>query len=353
VAQVIVDTSTLIALALATKERDIPAGDTRELWEYHGGIDGGIEALILNETVLIDRPSVDRNASNLPELMQFASIGQSATTETESDIYSAVTMAYVPHLKGGSSSTDLFRMHTEEWIAAEVGAASYYPSSDWRDIETELTNPEARELASRLRDKFAKHTPYSGAACALLLRTLYYDYLQRRCEADLVLHPLKAIYREAPKSSAGSSVLQLFDSKVRAAFYDRKKRWLGRDDLTISVPMLTNFILASCKSWEDLARVVFEVRVSPAAAKFREGMSELGAALRAKENAKVDEVLGELSAREVEWSRQLGSGGASKRISLSVPFIGVGTEITIPDKKLKVSTGDKILGFVHMLLAVA
>ena len=352
-AQVIVDTSTLIALALATKERDILAGNTRQLWEYHGGIDGGIEALVLNETVLIDKPSVDRNSSDLPELMQFTSIGRPATTETESDIYSAVTAAYMPHLKGSSSSADLFRMHTEEWIAAEVGAANYYPSSDWRDIETELTNPEARELAARIRAKFAKHTPYSGAACALLLRTLYYDYLQRKCEADLVLHPLKAIYRESPKSSGGSSVLQVFDSKVRAAFYDRKKRWLGRSDLDITVPMLTNFILASCKSWGDLPQVLFEVRASPAAVRFREGMTELGAALRAKQNSKVDEILGELSAREVEWSRQLGSLGASKRISLSVPFIGVGTEITVPDKKLKASTADKILGFVHILLGAA
>lgn len=49
---VIVDTSTLIALALATREKNVPAVDTHEFWSYHGGIDGGIDALVLNERIL-------------------------------------------------------------------------------------------------------------------------------------------------------------------------------------------------------------------------------------------------------------------------------------------------------------
>ncbi len=46
------------------------------------------------------------------------------------DVYRAVLAGYVPHVEVTAPEfEDLFRMHTEGWMAAEVGAKGYYPSA--------------------------------------------------------------------------------------------------------------------------------------------------------------------------------------------------------------------------------
>ena len=347
--EVLVDTSTLIGLALAAATKGIPAGDTNSLWRHHVDIDGGIDALVLSEKVLFDKPSIDRNTEDLPTLGQFTTMGRLVGDHAESEVYAAVGKNYLHHIEGTPAALDLFRMHTTPEIAAEVGARVYFPSASWEDVASELQDDGAKDLAVALHARFASHGPRWGAACALLLRTLYYDELQRSYGVDLVLHPLKAAYRETPRSSE-SSVLNIFDKTVREAFYRRKKDWLGRDEVTVDIPLLTQFVLGKCRSWADLPGVIADIRTSEVAAKFREGVSELGDALRQRQNETVDAVLAELSARQAEWSKQLGSGRLTKKLSLSVPFIGVHADFNVPDRKLKQSPADKILGFVQLLL---
>lgn len=202
----------------------------------HGGIDAAIEALILYDELAFDGPSVKRNADKFPSILELTRRGEllgEADETLENDIYSSVIQIYVPRLTAMSPECEnLFRMHTEPWMAAEIGAAHYYPSSRWLDIESELTG-EAATLAQSLHNQFSQYTPFSGAACAMLIRTLYYDRLQQFANADLMLHPLKGAFlggvnTDRPKYNAWDSttILDIFDEEVRHAYYEaRQNGW--------------------------------------------------------------------------------------------------------------------------------
>jgi len=349
VAGVIVDTSTLIGLSLAAQEQAVPPRDTVALWHYHGDIDGGINAIVLYEDILVDQASVDRNLGDLPMLEAFAAFASHISGSPEASVYSAIEAKYLGQVQGSRKSTQLFGMHTDASTAREVGVARRYPSATWRDIEREL-GPGAKQLARGLREKLAPFVPSSGAACALLLRTLYYDELQRRSQTDLILHPAKAIFRD-PTPGEGSSVLDVFDERVRKAFSERKRDWLGRDELSVEVPLLSEYVLGQCKAWTDLPKVLADLRHTKQAREFRRGIEALCSALKARDNVTVDKILGQLEAQCQQWEVQLGILRRTKKIRLSVPLIGVSTEVDIPDNTLSKSAADKIIGFVHLLLS--
>lgn len=363
--QTILDTSSLIALALAQRDSDIRAGDSHSFWCAHGGIDAAIEALVLHDDLVFDGPSIRRNLDALPELGALTSHGEllwESDTTLESRIYSSILRTYVPQIaKTDQSLVDLFRMHMEDWMAAEVGVKGCFPSVHWGTILRQL-NGEASALASSLQERFGVNTPMSGAACALLLRTLYYDRLQQFASAHLILHPLKGAFlggikeEDDPKALPpdggwkSSTILSIFDEKVRRAFYERKKHWLGRVDLQFEVPILTNFVLGRCKTWRDLTAVVGDVRNSSKARGFREGMRYLTNAVTKRQNKEVDEILSRLSAAATEWSTDLRPKSLTRKVRVTLPIINVGSELDVPDIKLGKNAGDHLLVFVSSLL---
>ena len=97
----IIDTSSLIALALAEQENEISHGDTYTFWRSHGGIDGAIEALILYDELVVDSPSIHRNADRLPRLQDYAERCRLIGTEEdfEDKVYRAVLSSYVPQVE--------------------------------------------------------------------------------------------------------------------------------------------------------------------------------------------------------------------------------------------------------------
>jgi hypothetical protein len=362
----ILDTSSLIALALAQRDNETPKHDSHAFRRAHGGIDEAIEALVLYDEVLFDGPSLRRNFARLPQLLDLSKLGKRLGEDDstlERKVYASVLRDYVPRIQDpGPGSQHLFRMHTEAWMAAELGVESYYPSAEWRDIESELTD-EAAAVAKSLRERFGPHVPYSGAACALLLRTLYYDCLQQFASANLVLHPLKEhVATQLGKQGTlprnqiwgdgvGANLLDIFDINVRKAFYERKERWLGRPDLTYEVPMLTAFVLNKCKSWQDLFQVVEELRNSKRASLFRESVRRLLDAAEQRRNEEVEEVLSQLNQAADEWSKDVRAKSVSKKVTVSVPLININTELEIPDVKFSRTTGEKLLVFIHSILA--
>jgi hypothetical protein len=350
----IIDTSSLIALALAEQESDIVRGDTHTFWRSHGGIDGAIEAFILYDDLVLDGPSLHRNADRLPQLHGYAKrcrlIG--VAEDFEDRVYQSVLNNYVPHVEVSNPAyRDLFHMHTQAWMAAEVGARAYSPSVGWREIEHFLTG-QAALVAAGLRKRFGENVPMAGAACALLLRTLYYFQLQQWHSTDLILHPLKGRFLEAPPRY-GAHILGMFDDSVRTAFHERKTKWLGRSDLSFEIPALTSFVLNQCRSWKDLLRVVEEVRESKPAVQFRAGLNELLHALARRDNLTVDAILGELERACESWSRSLSESREEKKrlFRVSVPILGVAPTHTATEGDAEQSPARQLLVFIHAVMS--
>ena len=363
----ILDTSTLITLALAQRDQNIHKRDSHSMHAAYGGLDEAIQAFILHDNLVFDGPSVRRNIDELPQLSGYCKLGAQLWKEDltlEQRIYQSLLDTYVPRMEASENAIDLFRLHTEEWMAREVGVTTYYPSARWRDIESELT-PQGMQLASELRRLFGNQTPFSGAACALLLRTLYYDRLQQMTSANLILHPLKgeliarigkdsALAPSVMEESAGSdhllNILDIFDQSVRKAFYERKNKWLGRNDLSYDVPLLTAYVLNKCREWADLSKVIEDVRESKQAVGFRRGIRDLLSASEDHRNEDVEDILQALSSAADRWSKDIREPRVTKKVKISVPIIGIGLDVDVPDKKLNRKASDRILVFVHMLL---
>ena len=358
----ILDTSSLITLGIA--ERAISrfhskgiaevGNHYRSHYRFFGGIDQAIEAFILYDEIYLDAPSVRRNTDKLPELQNYSSFCQLVGEEEEAEnkIYQAILRDYVPHIHVETEQfVNVYRMHTEDWMCREMGISRIFPSAGWRNIESKLTD-DAKQVAKSMREQIGKYTPNSGAALVQLIRMMYYDYLQQIYHLDLILHPLKANFRKEEIRS-GLNILDMFDDSVRKAFYERKQKWLGNKDLSVNIPILTSFILNKCKDKSDLPKIIQEVRESKSATAFRHGLNELLTAASEHNNQEVDEVLAQLQEAVSQWNTKLGTSTPTKKIRVSVPFVGISTELEIPYKKLGKSTGDRLLVFVHEILAGA
>lgn len=365
----IVDTSTLIILAQAERNTSIRNKDAYGLRKTFGGIDEAIQAFILHDNLLFDGPSLRRNVDRLPELMKYCGFGKTLCEEDltlEQRVYESMLKNHFPTLRKPEGTSEFFRMHTEDSLATEVEAGRYYPSTPYRDIASELT-PQG-QLAARalltLCQSFSKDK-YSGAACETLLRTLYYDQLQQLTSANLVLHPLKGQFMgwiKADGSYSGQqyhsdswttsrSILSMFDKSARRAFYERKQKWLGRGDLTYDVPMLTSYVLNKCSTWADLPKTISEVRESKQAREFRRATKQLLDASKNHDNREVDETLNALSSAADRWSIDLHEPTLKKKVKVSVPLVGIGIDVDVPDFKLNKNTADRLLVFVHMILS--
>src|ERR1019366_5744869 len=97
----ILDTSSLIALALAQRDTQTPSRDDQAFRHAHGGIDEAIEAFVLYDDLVFDGPSLKRNAERLPELLSLSRFGELLWEDDptlESRIYTSVLRSYVPHI---------------------------------------------------------------------------------------------------------------------------------------------------------------------------------------------------------------------------------------------------------------
>ncbi len=352
---VILDTSSLISLALMQQRADNSPPNASNLQNLHSGVDAAIEALVLYDELLVDGPSVSRNRLRLPEIQPFVSMCRTIATNEgdEEQIYRDVLRNCIDHITGGNNLlAELFEYPVEEFMAAEMGVAPYYPSAQWQDVEDHLGG-EAAKLAAAISVKSAGTSRASGAACLLLLRTLYYNQLQQTNNSDLILHPMKAAYYEDDSElRTGNTILNLFDEKVRKSFYERKMQWFGRPDLSFQIPMLTSYVINRCSMWRDLPKVIEEVRNSNEAKAFRTGLAAFIGAVESHDNQKVDAIVSELTTASEGWSHSINRKGLTKAVKVTIPFTQASTEFNLPDKKIgKSSSGEKMLVFLHTIVS--
>lgn len=376
-ATTILDTSSLIALALAQRDGHY-SGDAYGFWKAHREIDQAIEAFVLYDDLLLDEASVQRNALGLPQLEQLSRVGRpvgGAGSVAEKRAYELVLQSYLPVYGRDFAEAAIANVVDSSSLGLfEVAGHGQYHSS-FRNVAAELTDEgrHAMEVAGYYVHEAIRDMGQRAPQCdlkvqaALIMRTFYYLCLQQEARSDLVLHPQKGriverIRHEATNNLSvdqqigqqGSAVLNRFDESVRRSFYDRKARWLGYEDRAFEIPLLTAYVLKKCKRWENLLEVIADVRERGEARQFRASLARLVAATRAHENEEVDKVLAELDAAVETWSASLKQQPLRKKITVGLPIPGVlQTDIDFPDKKLTKSHADGLLVFVHSLLAGA
>lgn len=339
--EVIVDTSSLIAFEMATYDGGTPAEISyREM----GGVSNTIDALILYARATVDGLSCERNIERYPGLERLISNFEvvTLTAPEEQRAYGSIEVLR-DHIHG-SAGSELFRGHTEQWMTAECNGGYPYPSARWDDVEQGLP-PELRHWAQLLRG-----TAVWGAACVSLLRTFYYQSLQQMIGGDLLLDPWKAAFYDG----ARPDILSIFDETVRKEFKQRKEKWLGIKPVEFSCPMLTSYVLNKSRQLSDVLDIALDLRESREAVSFRQGMRELREAIEKSDNVLLDEIMAALEDAAKNWSSRLGTPIVpDKRIKLSVPFINLGIDLDIPDRRLRRTTADKLLVFIHKILRYA
>ena len=345
---VLIDTSTLITVALASDERTIEITDTVAMRRKYGsGLDGAISAMILYDDPLVDRASLDRNTPQLPSLDRLRKTWRAGEVEADEDsVYALVGEKYVAHLDAAKHLEGLAVLEADAALVAEVNS-QFGPAGSWREIEREL-HGEARKLAIELREMFGASAPASAAACGTLLRTFYYDCVQQVIGADLVVHPAKAVLREESRGAA-TRILDAFENSVRAVFMERRRMYLGEYS-DYQVPMLTQYVLSHAKSWADIPEAVLKVRNSSKAATFREGVCELLEGATEQDRSRQQRALEKLDTARLAWQEELGPTTVTTPVTLSVPILGVEKEWKFPDIVVNRRAADKVLPFVHLLL---
>ena len=345
---VLIDTSSLISFAKAAK-LEFPPKNNTTFSKVQPGLESTIEALVLYDNIWVDGPSINRNRKVYPYLDSIISHCKilELNHSDEQLAYSSINELY-NNIQGDSKTINLFRGYTEDWLSNECLISYIYPSAKWVDVENDL--PEnLKQIAKKLRIKLGEFVPFSGAACLAIIRTIYYQALQRKYGTDLLLHPWKGAFYE--QNGYGANIINMFDEGVRNAFYRRKEKWLGGKELEIKFPLITQHVLKQSKSWEDVLNKSIELRLSKEAKGFRQAVNDLVSALKNNDNVLVDEILSSLDSAQVIWKKQLGGPlHPERKITFTVPFINVGTEFRIKNKLWRNRSGDKILIFIHKLL---
>jgi hypothetical protein len=262
-----------------------------------------LEAIILYDSVHLDGPSVRRNDYALETFEGLCDVVKliEMSPEDEGYCYSSI-LELTNHIAANPDVIDLFRGHTQTWMTDECGAEYTYPSSRWSDVERVL--PEnLLPIAQKLKTSFGSYLPFSGAACLALIRTFYYQGLQKHFGYNLLLDPWKGNFYES--ASFGPSIVNMFDKTVRDNFIQRKRKWLSNQEVNIKIPMLSQYILNKMESWDGLVPICLDLRQSKLAIAFREGITHLVRAIEKNDNVMIDEILSSLESAQISWSKNL------------------------------------------------
>lgn len=355
----ILDITSLIRLAaVMIRLPAVPKEERIHLGYKASDIDTAIEALVLYDSVLLDGHAWEKNLETLPELTHFSRFCQSIpiSPEKERQIYDSLTRNFVSRLEAtienyeGLCTLDAVRsIFLETGIRFPVGGG--FNSFGWEDLENGLSEGPAKAIRS-LKHRFGQYSQDASAACLLLLRTLYYHELQREYGTDLILHPLRGVYFQS-KPRIGANILGMFDQTIRREFEARKCEWLGLHNPNIELPLLTSYVLRKCDTWANLLDVIDEIRSQEAAVDFRNGLRTLRLAIDHSDNKTIDEILKDLKSAQDNWAKNLNAEGPKRKLHISVPYIGISTDIEVSRFRVRKRAGEKMLVFIHTLLSEA
>ena len=271
---VLIDTSSLIDLALGFDERNNNQGFSRVTFSMAEAI----EALILYDVVRVDGPSyrgfaegqrttrylhmqaTEEIRQRLQALSTFFApieVSDEEMLEIYSDALSFLDQSLRPR-------TDRYDRYEESLYSrlpyhlgddtSDMDAGVYgTPSSDLEHIRSAVP-----ELAVQLEQFVSvlqrKGHPSRAAWAVPLIRLLYYQNLQERHQLHFVPHPTKATitHSERVKNTLGKSIIDYFDKNVRANFEKRKRDILGTSDLNMPLPLVADFVLHGVRDWSQL-----------------------------------------------------------------------------------------------------
>lgn len=324
---VLVDTSTLIAL------NRWPESLRPRLADFDWT--GVIEALVLFDRVILDGPSVQRNQDMLgwlPDMDDGTRIESLRKDEVGALYLRAATLFQQLDWKKIRLQPGGSQLAAQEFtLPMELHSVTL-----WSEVEAHLSEEQSWEVADAFGRPMRKalQTRFDSGPTIGLIRHFYYLALQERTGGALLLHPEKTFSGQAPRYGYAEQILGAFDRKVRKAYEDRRRAWLGDTPRHLPLPPLTRFVLqeAHQRSW-NLGRTISWMREQPEVRSFRRGMRMLDDLVAAGDDQGVDAVLHELEAAAGTWAEKLGTrGGPAKRLSLQValPFVQPAVDVSVP-----------------------
>lgn len=341
----LVDTSTLLWLRL---DSFAPARHTPP-WEA-----AALECLVLFDRVLLDGPTIHANRERLQWTTDVGPGFQILDLDPQavSDLYlrGAELFQQMPDVRlrdvlpGG---------HTPPALAAEYPGTHFYPSTYWDDVVRGLDRrEETRGVLRAFTSAFGSQPRVFGHGPLLLIRLFYYLALQESAGSALLLDRSKAYHDDSPEYGHASRILGVFTEQVRAAYLQRKEKWLGAAQPAVPTPVLAHYVKATAerRGW-SLGRVVAWLREQPEVHAFRAGMAALTDATERGDARTIDEIMAELDEAAQQWSVRLGTPVHRRTIPVTVALPFVESQVRVPLPNLPRTPGRKLLVFINMLLS--
>ncbi len=312
-------------------------------------IENVIEAFLFYDEIIIDERSIKQslgyNVSNL-ELFdkpycRFLQTSESEEEKIYTDIISSfgLSSAMVSSIAHSIPNdwASFYDPHNnltlKGFIRNEEVIGSYYSA-----YITSFIDSIQREQAINNIEKIPSKVIYE------IVRYLYYIYLQKREEAQLMIHPCR---------DALPSIMDIdyhrFDwllSKPNQIWNDKVKERYGVMPNTLPVPFIAAYILSKTKSFNDFVGVLEEVRSSKEAVNFRKAFNNLILFDKNNDESKIERIRREFKETILNWEDNLNivPGYRCKTITITCPFVSF--DVDIPyiggDK-----TARNLLTFIH------
>jgi hypothetical protein len=363
--KVILDTTTILDFArflnlFASSNFQHVKIDIQKNIEIMESIENIIEALILYDEVLIDGKSFffnykDENLvlSNFTNACSFIEL----TDEQEESIYKKISTKlkegnFIDYIKRDNFFDYTFKDYPQLRDAYEADHDNFWYESFYKvyhnDFLLGLKNGNFMEI-------YNQSNPTIKQFFYHLIRCFYYHELQITNSSQLVINPKRFELAQTffgHKKIYTNNIIEIFDNEVRKKLYSKEKRWLGEGNDSLLMPMVTSYVFNMCKSWEDLYKVIIEVKNSKEAVLFRNGLSELIKAVKDEDLVTINDTLSSLDDAAIKWNKNLKCKPLIKHrtISLSIPMIGgIGTDISIPYSWGN-NISSKLLTFIHKMI---
>jgi hypothetical protein len=363
----IVDTSSLLSMMYANSfnlSRQYMLSDS-EYISLANDITSGVEALVLFDDILVDKPSFIRAVARYPSLKKLGefvgyvnechSLEMERYKESVEYIIANTTPSYL--LRNWLRNVSIMSGWNPHGTAQKLGGGI-----DMRFINKLREKLDVIILSEHTRiTRGFSSLNTTDTQCVEIIRLFYYLTTQAIIGSHLSLQQGRAnLLQKLPLDTpgcapVGASVIATFHERVREAYQDRKKAWLGESPVSFRVPLLADYVLTRCREGERLLDIVLALRCSKEARRFRKEITFLSKSLSHRNGKDVDKVLSRLEIECDRWSHNLNHNPNVVKhcISISIPFIGIGVDLSFGMQKMVPQHGDAILIFIHKLISTA
>lgn len=177
-----------------------------------------------------------------------------------------------------------------------------------------------------------------------IVRYLYYIYLQKREDAQLMIHPCRDVLPS--KMDINHYRLDWVLSMPNQIWNDKVKERYGVMPNMLPVPFIAAYVLSKTKSFNEFVAVLEDVRNSKEAVNFRKAFNNLIQFDENNDDGKIERIRREFKEAILNWEDNLNivPGYRYKTITITCPFVSF--DVDVPyiggDK-----TSRKLLTFIH------